>query len=77
MIDFHEYERTRLTIIKDGRVFDKEFTERGVVTKATQFAREIFNSKEGNKDPKVACLVCGSIVPVRHINAGECLDCCG
>ena len=37
---------THLEIIKDGRVyyriFDKDYTQRGIVTKAKQFAKDIF-----------------------------------
>ena len=41
-----EFEFTMLTIIKDGREyqrhFDKEYTVRGMVTKAKQFSRDVF-----------------------------------
>ncbi|MCP4597818.1 hypothetical protein [Neptuniibacter sp.] len=43
------YQQTRLSIIKDGRMhdrrFNKQYTARGMVTKAKQFAKDVFEGK--------------------------------
>lgn len=42
------YKQTRLSIIKNGRMYDrrfkKEYSARGMVTKAKQFAKDVFES---------------------------------
>jgi len=48
-----KYESTRLDIIKDGRMyfryFNKFYTPRGLVTKAKQFANDLYNQQENIK----------------------------